>query len=304
MLLKSKSLIKENNKFDFLNNKYISGKDLIEYCKDYLDDVYNKNYLFKVEYILQELLNCSRYSLYAGKFMLREKDYKKLKSCLKRLRKREPVQYITNSVYFMDFKFFVDKRVLIPRPETELLIKEVIKYVDSKGLTGLDLGTGCGNIAVSIVNYLPQAYMVATDFSEEIIEVAGINVENHNVSGKVDLRYGNMFQPVADMNSQFDFIVSNPPYVSELEMQDLPSEVLYEPVMALNGGKQGLEFYKRIIDESDKFLKPGGYVFLEIGENQKKSICEYLMSNKKMRFLKSVSDYNKKDRILVISKVD
>jgi release factor glutamine methyltransferase len=204
----------------------------------------------------------------------------------------------------MDYKFYVDKRNFIPRPETERLVETVVEsFKDTDRIVkGLDLGTGCGNIAVSIVKYLPKAYMIATDISHEALEVARLNLKRHNVVDRIDLACGDLFEFIAGKVAKFDFIVSNPPYIPAKLIRRLPFEVQYEPNIALNGGEDGLDFYRKIFDNVNTFLKTKGCIFLEIGDSQGASIYRIVKENRNLEFIRFVKDYNNKNRIVVIKK--
>jgi len=285
-----------------VTNNTING--LINHYKRKLEESEVKNSLYILEYLLAELLDCERFQLYVEKFSLSGSQIVILENWISRIKNKEPLQYVTNQAYFMDFKFFVDERSFIPRYETELLIEEVInifkktKYVKK----GLDLGTGCGNIAISIVKYLPNIFMIATDISRESMEVAKTNIIKYNLIHKISLRFSDLFDNITDVSGKLDFIVSNPPYLTKSEIKTLPQEVKYEPEIALYGGDNGLFFYKNVINYGDTYLKPGGYIFLEIGTNQASKIHECIIKNSNLRLVKFILDYNNIKRILVIKK--
>lgn len=278
---------------------------LVNYCTKELENAGVKNSLYICEYLLTEILNCKPYQLYTERFKLSSKNFRKLKNWLSKIQHREPVQYVTNHAYFMDFEFYIDSRSFIPRPETELLVEQVIKmYKGSNRIAkGLDLGTGCGNIAISIVKYLPNVYMTATDVSRQSLEVAKINVDKHDVSDRVVLKPGSVFKPISEKIGEFDFIVSNPPYVPTKAIKNgLSPQVDHEPKIALNGGSDGLDFYRKIIKEADKFLIPEGFMFLEIGNVQAGPVYKYIDKNNNLNFDRFILDYNNIKRILVVRK--
>lgn len=185
---------------------------------------------------------------------------------LQRRGNREPLAYILKTREFMGLEFYVDPRVLIPRPETELLVEKTLEMViriesDRKVL---DLCTGSGAVAVAIAHYLPGTKVIATDLSEDALTVARRNGKKNQV--KVDFRQGDLFQPVT--GEKFHIIVSNPPYVTEEEYTQCSLEVRKEPTLALLGGEDGLDFYRRIALEGDEYLLSGGTIILEIGNTQ------------------------------------
>lgn len=180
----------------------------------------------------------------------------------------EPLQYLLGKQNFMGLDFIVNKSVLIPRSDTEVLVEEVINLAgERKGpLKILDLCTGSGAIAVSLAKYIPRAVVFATDISGEALEVAKNNAELNKVSQRIEFFRGDLFEPVVGMD--FDLIVSNPPYLSTKEMEDLPADVKKEPFIALWGGVDGLEFYRKIINIGFDYLKSPGFLLVEIGWQQ------------------------------------
>lgn len=214
-------------------------------------------------------------------------------SFLERRGKREPLAYIIKTREFMGLDFYVDQRVLIPRPETEMLIEKLIeltkkenrdqektknidkvrnKEVQNEELSVLDLCTGSGAIAISAARYLPIAKVAAADISEDALVVARENARKHNAN--IEFRQGDLFEPFA--NERFDWILTNPPYVTCQEMQECSAEVLQEPHLALCGGEDGLEIYRRIASEAGEHLKLRGKIILEIGCSQAATVCKLL----------------------------
>lgn len=186
---------------------------------------------------------------------------------LQRRGSREPLAYLLKKRSFMDFEFYVDERVLIPRPETELLVEKLLdsgeNRVQSK-VKLLDLCTGSGILAITMAKYWPEALIMGVDISEEALTVARINADRLQV--KVEFRQGDLFEPVKE--EKFDIIVSNPPYISQNEYQGCPPEVKKEPTLALLAGEEGLDFYQRIAQQGYEHLRPGGRIIMEIGSSQ------------------------------------
>jgi release factor glutamine methyltransferase len=182
-----------------------------------------------------------------------------------------PLAYIIEEKEFWSIPFKVCPGVLIPRPETELLVEKVLELSSGKRELIVDLGTGAGNIAVSLASELPEAEIVATDVSQKALDVAAENAARLNLSS-IRFEKGGLFEPLEKLRLQekCDMIVSNPPYVSESEWPLLQDDIrLYEPEDALVAGRTGLEFIQSLIEGSPSFLKPGGYLCLEIGHGQK-----------------------------------
>ena len=190
---------------------------------------------------------------------------------------REPLAYLLKNRNFMGLDFYVDERVLIPRPETELLIQKLLdigKDPAQSQMRILDLCTGSGILGITTAIYRPDWSIVAVDISEEALTVARINAERLQV--KIDFRQGDLLQPVT--GEKFDIIISNPPYVSEEEYGECSPEVKKEPSLALLAGKDGLEFYKRMAQEVNGYLLPGGKVLMEIGSSQALEVMELFRS--------------------------
>lgn len=237
------------------------------------------------EYMLSHILGCQRQALliYPDR-VLKDDEVTQFNACIERRGMREPLQYIIGEVEFRGFLFKVNKDVLIPRPETELLVDEVVKSVTKKDATILDVCTGSGCIAVCIARELIDSKVYAVDISEGALAVARENAAMHGVGERITFLSGDLFGAISSLNlkGMIDVIVSNPPYVSAEEMQELQPEIRdYEPASALYGGKDGLDFYRRIIQESQYYLAAGGYIVMEMGYGQAGMIKELIESENK-----------------------
>ena len=222
------------------------------------------------EILLRYVLGISRAQLYADlNTELSSEQEKTLEKLLERRRRGEPSAYITGHREFYGLDFRVDRSVLIPRPETELLIELAIKIARKSAITEIaDVGTGCGAIAISLAAHLPQVTVYATDISPEALEVARFNCKRHNVADRVVLRRGDLLGP---LDGPVDMIVANLPYVREHDLiKNAP--LSYEPGLALNGGSTGLEKIRSLIRQMAKKLNRGGYLILEIGEGQVRAV--------------------------------
>lgn len=206
-----------------------------------------------------------------------------------------PIQYITKKQEFMRLDFFVDENVLIPQPDTEILVEEVLKIskLYNKKINILDLCTGSGAIAVSLAKYIKDVNIIATDISENAIEIAEKNAINNNVEDKIKFVVSDMFK---NIENKFDIIVSNPPYIETKEIEKLSKEVKNEPIIALDGGNDGIKYYKIIADNYNKFLNIGGYLLLEIGYNQGESVSK-LFKNSEIK-----KDLSGNDRVILVKK--
>ena len=206
-----------------------------------------------------------------------------------------PIQYITKKQEFMGLDFFVDENVLIPQPDTEILVEEVLKIskLFNKKINILDLCTGSGAIAVSLSKYIKDVNIIATDISENAIEIAEKNAIKNNVENKIKFVVSDMFK---NIENKFDIIVSNPPYIETKEIEKLSKEVKNEPIIALDGGNDGIKYYKIIADNYNKFLNIGGYLLLEIGYNQGESVSK-LFKNSEIK-----KDLSGNNRVILVKK--
>lgn len=225
--------------------------------------------------LLQKASNLPEETVYARpERELSRRQERQFYKLISRRRQRFPLAYLTGEKEFWSIPFRVSSGVFIPRPETELVVEKVLELSSRGEETIVDIGTGCGNIALSLAIELPQAQIMATDTSQKALKVARVNAELQSVS-QVQFVRGNLFSPLKklDFKQKCDFIVSNPPYVSESEWAELAQEIKnYEPKKAVVAGVTGLEFIQKLIHGAQPFLKPGGYLLVEIGEGQEESV--------------------------------
>ncbi|MBR0427043.1 MAG: peptide chain release factor N(5)-glutamine methyltransferase [Clostridia bacterium] len=217
---------------------------------------------------------------------------------IKRLIAGEPLQYITGVQEFMKLNFVVTKDVLIPQPDTEILVEEVIKIANRlQNPYILDLCTGSGAIAVSLAKNIPNVKIVATDISKKALEIAKYNAKLNGVLNNIDFIESNLFQKIK--NIKFDIIVSNPPYIVTSEINKLPKDVRQEPIIALDGGKDGLDFYRKIYEKGHDFLNRQGYLCVEIGYNQKEAVKKIIEGQKRYVETYCKKDLCENDRVIV-----
>lgn len=252
----------------------------------------------KARLVMQFILNKPREYLiiYDNEILTlrQEVDYFK---AIKKLVSGTPLQHITHQQEFMKMSFFVDENVLIPRPDTEILVEETIKIakrINAKKI--LDLCTGSGAIAISLAKYIENSQITAVDISDKALKVANKNAKLNGVEDQITLVKSDLFQNVA--HEKYDIIVSNPPYIKTDVIKRLDKEVQKEPEIALNGGWDGLDFYRKIIKQSYEFLKFNGYLCLEIGYDQKDEVINLIEENKYVNIY-SKKDLCDNDRIVV-----
>jgi release factor glutamine methyltransferase len=216
---------------------------------------------------------------------------------------REPSQYITLQQEFWSLPFEVNPSVLIPRPETELLVVKALEVLEGDSSFLLDLGTGSGAIAVAVAHEHPRVNVIAADISLQALQVAKRNALRHGVSNRISFVVTDLFSALC-ISPVFDVIVSNPPYISDEEFQQLPPEIAcHEPTAALRGGgSAGLEVIQRIISDAPRLLKPGGWLLVEIGERQSGVLREELEHNRDFSSFQFFEDYSGILRILSLQR--
>lgn len=253
----------------------------------------------KARLLMQYVLNKSRqYVIVNDMEQLDKAKEKQYLEEIKILKKGVPIEHITHQKEFMKLSFFVDKNVLIPRQDTEILVEEVINIAKKNNAKKiLDLCTGSGAIAVSLAKYLPQAEITAIDISNEALKIAKKNAISNNVENQITFISSDMFTNLNE--EKFDIIVSNPPYIKTNVIKKLDIQVQNEPYIALDGGKDGLDFYKKIINESYQYLKYNGYLCLEIGFDQKIDVIELIENTESFTGTYSKKDLFDNDRIIV-----
>ncbi len=256
----------------------------------------------EAELALTHILECDRASLYLDfDLRLNKRQAGEFSQVFIRRLAFEPLQYILGHAAFMGLDFKVNKDVLIPRPETEILVETAIRYLkDKNSACILDLGTGSGCIGVSLSKMLTGAVVSASDISALAIEVAKDNAHKH--TAEIEFLQGDMFTPLNNKGVLYDLIVSNPPYIAKSDFAGLPRELSYEPALALDGGADGLDYYRRIALEAAEYLHPEGLLILEIGFSQRAAVEGLLRDRGKFRILETVNDYNNIARVLVARK--
>ena len=244
-------------------------------------------------------------------------DYKKGRGGVKKTEPFTPLQYIIGKEKFFGLDFIVNEDVFIPRPETEILVNAVLDTIndmvphrpggsiESGSAPGrckdelriLDLCTGSGCIAISLTKNVTNCKIIASDVSEKALEIAKENACLNGVLDKITFISSDLFK---DIKGKFDIIVANPPYISEHEFETLQKEVLREPRLALDGGQDGLDFYRRIFNEAPQYLKTGGYCIMEIGYGQREAVKEVINNTKNFELIDVKEDQYNIDRVIKV----
>jgi len=267
-----------------------------------------KNSERETEILLSYSLEMSRSEIYLNSNrVLKDIEKKQLEKKIQKRIDKIPLQYITEHQEFMGMDFLIEKGVLIPRPETEILVEEVIKrlknYKYSNNLKVVDLGTGTGIIAVSIAKFIEEIIIYATDISKKSLQVALKNAQKHYCKDKIIFIQGDLFKPFIGRieKNSLDGIISNPPYINSYDFKSLPPEIKNnEPKIALSGGIDGLDYYRKIIRKSPYYLKKSGFVALEVGAGQAKEVKELIL--KEHNFKQNVEifkDYSGIERVVI-----
>jgi release factor glutamine methyltransferase len=261
------------------------------------------------EVLLGRALDKERADIYLGmESTLNDSDEKIFRESLTRRAKGEPVAYITGHKEFWSLDFVVTPDVLIPRPETELVVElaleGAIMAATKAPLKILDIGTGSGVIAIALAKELPAAEIWAVDVSAAALNIAEVNARRHGVAERIKFLDGDLFNPIAELGRRFDVIISNPPYVLSKEIANLGREVRdWEPKMALDGGPDGLDCYRHIIGGAHTYLAPEGRVLLEIGEDQGTAVAGLFVRAEGFEAATIFQDYAGKDRVIGASKI-
>ena len=262
----------------------------------------------EVEILLSYSLGMNRSEIYLNfKRVLKDTEKAQLEKKIRKRIDKIPLQYITKHQEFMGMDFLVKKGVLIPRPETEILVEEVIKklknYKYSNDLRVVDLGTGTGVIAISIAKFIDNITIYATDISKKSLQTALKNTRKHDCEDKITFLQGDLFESFIGRieKDSLDGIVSNPPYIDSYDFKLLPPEIKdNEPKLALYGGIDGLNYYRKIIRISPKFLKKNGFVALEVGAGQAKKVKELILEeNNFKQNVEIVRDYSGIERVVI-----
>ncbi len=289
--------------------------DLLHFGKAVLEQNSNQNAESESILLLSYLLNKEKSALFLNRHLpVSPYKTKRFYEWVEQRKKGIPIQYITGFQNFMGLEFETSEGVFIPRSETEILVEKIIELIEmfpeKKRLSLLDLGAGSGVIPITVCSFFQKkgrdVNFYAVDVSEKALRLAAKNAQKFHCQNHINFMKGELFTPLKELNRSilFDGIISNPPYISHRDWKNLPDEVrIFEPPEALLGGEKGLDFYQKIIRESPKFLKPGGFLALEFGHRQKNDIKQLITEN--ANYLQKVitfRDYYHNDRGIIAFK--
>lgn len=284
-----------------------SVKACLKQAKEKLKAIPSAPIGLEAEVLLAHILNTDRLELFKYSNLTLTSSQSEKYSCLIKERlKNKPVAYLTGKKEFMSLEFKVTPAVLIPRPETESLTEIVIDKArerDSVLTKIFEIGIGSGAIAVSLAKYLDKVDITAVDVSKKALKIAKANAKAHGVSSKISFLRGDLFEPIKDFTEYFDIIVSNPPYISSKQIKKLDKSIVdFEPLIALEARKDGLEFIEKIISKGKDFLKVGGFLALEIGIGQSEEVRKLIESIPEYRLVEICKDYSGIERVVIVEK--
>ena len=274
--------------------------ELIEYGKKTLKENNIEDYNIIAKSLTKYILNFDENSLISKQDESIDEDEKiRYYLALIEIAQGMPLQYITNKQEFFGYEFYVDKNVLIPQPDTEILVEEVLdiidRYDDNIKILDMCTGSGCIGICLGIKN--PDEKITLLDISKEALNVAKKNASNLILDdSNIEFIESDMFENIEE---EYDIITVNPPYIETDELERLDKQVLNEPLLALNGGKDGLDYYKILADEAHKYLSDNGYLCMEIGYNQKDKVIDILEKTGNYKNIYSKKDLSGNDRIVI-----
>lgn len=283
-------------------------KDILKVTVEYLKKKGIDSPRLCAEVLLAHQLNIDRVKLYLNFDQpLNQSEIEGYRSLIKRRLNREPIQYITGVQEFWSLEFMVGPEVLIPRPESELLVERAILLQrDGKlpeGARILDLGTGSGVLAVSLARELEKADLWASDLSRPALDLARSNAGRHGVEERITFLQGDLWEALEGQGMQFDMIVSNPPYIPSRDMDTLPPEVRnFEPCRALDGGEGGMSFISKIILEGHTYLKAGGWILLEMDPGQTEGALDLVGKSAMYLGGERLKDYSDRFRLVIAQK--
>lgn len=285
-------------------------KNILQLSRKYLAEQGVESPRLDAEVLLADLLNTERIKLYVNfNYPLNQQELEAYRQRIRERARGKPVSYLTGCREFMSLELIVEEGVLIPRPETEELVEEVLEFCRSQNWEQpkiVDVGTGCGAILVSLLYYLPESRGVGVDINTQALKVARKNLERFELKNRAGLLRGDLLKPLLpEKEGELDLVISNPPYIPESEMSRLPRDVRHEPREALAAGVDGLEIYRRLIPQASRLLREGGLLALEIGHDQGQQVKEIFKRTDNQDCWQDISlkkDGGGRDRIILALK--
>lgn len=280
--------------------------EVLNRAATYLQEKGLENARLNAEIMLSTVLGLGRVDLYL-RFdrPLSDQELSSVRDLIKRRLSGQPLQYLTRQTEFYSLTFQVSPAALIPRPETEILVSALLERLDPRtgDLSVADVGTGCGNIAVTLAVHLDGARLWAIDRSPEALALARTNARAHGVEERIEFLQGDLLEPLHRLTDRLRAVVSNPPYVSTDELKELPVEIReHEPLEALDGGRDGLEVFRRLIPAAAEMLAPEGWLALEIGAGQARPVETLISRTNSFGGTETIPDYAGIPRVILARK--
>ena len=273
-------------------------REIYSYCIDQLQS--NQERFIDTELLLSFVLKKDRIYIKTNlDEKINKEDEEQIKIFVEQLKNNKPIHYIIGKRDFYGYDFLVDEHVLIPRSDTEILVENALNILrnEDKKLKGLEIGVGSGIISITLLQKMKNLSMTAIDINQYAIEISKKNAENLGVLDRLKLIKSDLFENVT---GKYDFIISNPPYIDEKEMENLPDKVKsYEPCIALDGKKYGMYFYDEILKSAKKFLNDKFCIFFEIGYNQGQMIRKSFVDYGYEKSINIIQDYEGNDRVVM-----
>lgn len=271
-----------------------------------LKEVQIESYLLDSQLLLSKVLNKDKLFIMLNRdFNLSHQEENEYLKLIQLRKNKMPIKYILGQCEFMGMDFIVKPGVLIPRPDTEILVEEVIKHINEKSYTRVcDVCSGSGAIGIAIANFIKNTKVTLYDISQEALAVSKLNIERFDLTTRVNEEFSDLLKVAIDENKKFQVIVSNPPYIREEVIPTLMKDVKdYEPYIALSGGRDGLDFYRKITEQSLLVLDRSGLLAFEIGHDQRREV-EDILSKAGFTAIECIKDLSGNDRVIKAMLVD